>query len=82
MENIIYFIAFVGGEQSKVTVIDLAYETIYERNDFSAVNDDNYHDLDKALSDAKKLADKYDLEYVPFDSRYNKSLSEKRQLTL
>lgn len=78
----IYFIAHLGGDKSKITVIDLSNVTIYERDQFSPVNDDNYHDLEEALSDAKTIATKYDLEYVPFDSRYNKQLSEKTQLTL
>ncbi|MDA0152261.1 hypothetical protein OH460_08105 [Vibrio sp. Makdt] len=78
----IYFIANQGGDKSKVTVIDLANVTVYEREQFSPVNDDNYHDLSEALGDAKAIASKYDLEYIPFESRYNSELNEKTQLTL
>jgi len=78
----IYFIANQGGNKSKITVIDLANVTVYEREEFSPVNDDNYYELAEALADAKAIASKYDLEYVPFESRYNRELNEKTQLTL
>ncbi len=78
----IYFIANQGGDTSKITVIDLADVTVYERDQFSPVNDDNYHDLKEAIADAKAIANKYDLEYVQFESRYNSELNEKTQLTL
>ncbi|EMY6611267.1 MULTISPECIES: hypothetical protein [Vibrio] len=80
--NFIYFIANQGGNTSKITVIDLADVTIYERDQFSPVNDDNYHDLTEALADAKAIASKYGLDYVPFESRYNSDLNEKTKLTL
>ena len=80
--DVIYFIAFLGGDKSKITVIDLSNVTLYQRDQFSPVNDDNYYELNLALTDAKSLAKKYNLEYVLFDSRYNKDLSEKVQLFL
>lgn len=78
----IYFIANQGGDKSKITVIDLANVTVYERDQFTPVNDENYHDLAEALVDAKAIASKYNLEYVPFESRYNSELNEKTQLSL
>lgn len=76
-----YFVAFVRNRQA-LTVIDLAYTVDYERNDWDAVNDENFHDPDTAIRYARKLADKYGLEYQLFDSRYDSSLSERLSLSL
>ncbi len=37
----IYFIANQGGDKSKITVIDLANVTVYERDQFTHVNEEN-----------------------------------------
>ncbi|MEF1338960.1 hypothetical protein REH81_19630 [Vibrio rotiferianus] len=79
-----YFLAYPGGDHKKITVIDLGFSVEYQRNDWANVNDETYYDHEKAITDARKLADKFGLEYVPFDSRYNSDLSEPKhpQLTL
>ncbi|OEE38298.1 hypothetical protein A1QO_02655 [Vibrio genomosp. F10 str. ZF-129] len=77
-----YFISFLGGDRSKITVIDLHNGTSHQREQFSPVNDRDYRDLNEALVDAKSLAEKYNLEYVLFDSRYEKRLSERKELSL
>ncbi len=74
--DVIYFVAYKHGDTTKITVVDLANTTIYERDQFSPVNDENYYELQEALSVAKALAAKYQLQYVPFESRISKSLNE------
>lgn len=83
-DDVFYFIAYPKGDTSKVTVIDLSYAVSYERGDWATVNDKDFTEHTDAIEHCRALAAKYNLEYVPFDSRYNEELSEPSypQLTL
>lgn len=71
-----YFIAFVNNRQA-LTVIDLAYVVDYERNDWDVASAETFQERDTAIQYARKLAEKYGLEYQLFDSRYDESLNER-----
>lgn len=80
-DNTFYFVVFVHNN-SALTVIDLSHSASYERSDWAAVNDKNFHDRDEVILYARKLATKYKLKYEPFRSRYNSALNERNILTL
>lgn len=75
-----YFIAYVNNRKA-VTVIDLAYVVDYERRDWDIVNEETFEDRDEAIFYARRLAEKYGLEYQLFESRYDESLNEYLVLT-
>lgn len=75
-----YFIAYVQKRQA-LTVIDLAYSVDYEKDDWDVACNETFQEPEAAINYARKLATKYGLEYKPFDSRYNESLSERLYLT-
>ncbi len=65
-----YFLCFPVGDTTKITVIDLMNCVSYERDEFACVNDIDFYDKDEAITYARKLCDKYNKTYIPFDSRY------------
>jgi hypothetical protein len=67
----LFFLVFPGGDRSKITVIDLMHCVSYERNDWENVNDNTYYNRDEAIKSARDIADRYGLEYMPFESRYD-----------
>ena len=71
-----YFIVHPSGDQKRITVIDLSYSVDYERSDWMAVNDDNFSCHKEAIEYARALAEKYNLKYELFESRYNSALNE------
>lgn len=79
--NTFYFVAFIDNKEA-LTVIDLDHAVSYQRSDWNVVNDENFYVRDEAIEYARKLADKYNLRYELFDSRYDSSLSEREILTL
>ncbi|MBI6883075.1 hypothetical protein [Pseudomonas putida] len=82
MSDTFYFVAFADRERKSVHVIDLGHSVSYERDEFAAVNDEDFSTLEEAIAHAKALAEKYKLGYKPFQSRYNSSLNERLVLTL
>ncbi|MBD0788185.1 hypothetical protein HUO09_17660 [Vibrio sp. Y2-5] len=81
-DPVLYFIIYPNGDESKITVIDLAQSVSYQRSEWTSVNDENFHDRDEAIETAKALAVKYSLTYLPFESRYNSNLSEPKHKQL
>lgn len=81
MSETFYFVAYVDKGET-LTVIDLAHCVDYERDEWSVVNDENFHDHLEAIAYARALAAQEGLKYRPFDSRYDSSLNEKLHLTL
>lgn len=61
---------------SQVKVIDLQCNTSYKRDDFNPVDDRDFNDLNEAIRYAKKIAEINNVRYVPFESRYDRSLNE------
>lgn len=82
MNDTFYFIIFTSRDRSSIKVIDLACIVDYQRNDWLAVNDENFIDPTKAIEYAKALAKQHGLVYETFESRYDSSLNEKIFLTL
>ena len=82
MGDLFYFIAHPQGDKSRVTVIDLSYSVSYERSDWDAANSINFTNPDEAIKYAKAIADKYNLKYELFNSRYDESTSEVLNLEL
>lgn len=83
-DDVFYFIAYPSGDTSKVTVIDLSYAVSYEREDWATVNDKDFTEHTDAIDYCRALAEKYNLEYIPFNSRYNSEYNEPKhpQITL
>lgn len=75
-----YFIAYVQNRQA-LTVIDLAYTVDYEKDEWDVACNETFQEPQAAITYAQKLALKYGLQYKPFDSRYDESLSERLYLT-
>jgi hypothetical protein len=71
----IYFVVYMKNK-TVITVIDLSPSARHERDQWETVNDENFYDRNNAVGYAQKLAEKYNLGYKPFDSRYDKSLNE------
>lgn len=69
MDEIFYFICYPQGDRSKIQVIDEQQNLHYEKHDFALVNDLEWDNSKEAISYAKNLAEKYNLTYVPFESR-------------
>ena len=63
-------IIFPGGNNNKITVIDNQFE--WELDDFCRFGTTLFYDLDEAIEKCKKVAEKLNLKYIPFDSRYCK----------
>lgn len=71
--DLIYFLALTKYENIKaITVIDLQIGMRYERSDWEAVNEINYHVLANALEAAKDYSKSRLVPYMLFDSRYNR----------
>lgn len=77
-----YFVIFTSKARTTIKVIDLAYASSYERSEWLAANEENFDTPEDAIEHAKALAAKFNLMYVPFESRYNSELDEKDALTL
>ena len=71
----IYFVVYLENK-TVITVIDLSPSARHERDQWETVNDEDFYDRNNAVDYARKLAEKYNLGYKPFDSRYDKSLNE------
>ena len=69
MEELFYFICHPQGDKSKIEVIDEQQSLHYEKYHFALVNDLEWNNVKDAIEYAKKLAEKYNLEYIPFESR-------------
>lgn len=82
MNDTFYFIIYTSRDRSSIKVIDLARIVDYQRNDWLAVNDENFNDPTMAIEYAKALAKQHGLVYEAFESRYDSSLNEKLFLTL
>ena len=76
MTDIFYFLCFPQGDRTKITVIDLQNCVDYERDEWSNVNKNTYFDHAEAIRAARDIAERYNLEYIPFESRYNRELNE------
>lgn len=70
-----YFVIYDEGKTA-ITIIDISQSARHERGDWEAVNNEDFYDRDDAIVYARKLAEKYNLKYTPFTSRYNKDLNE------
>ena len=81
MSDTFYFVAFVDKGEA-LTVIDLGHSVSYERDEWSVANDENFHGHLEAIAYARALAEKHGLKYRRFESRYDKSLNERMNLTL
>lgn len=77
-----YFIAHPCGDKDKVTVIDLSYSVDYKRSDWDTINDNNFTCHKEAIEYGRAIADKFNLKYELFNSRYNESLNETLHLIL
>lgn len=75
MNDTFYFLAYVNNRKA-ITVIDLSYNVMYERDEWDEVNLINFDDHLEAISYARSLSTHHNLEYVLFESRYNKDLNE------
>ena len=63
------------GDENSIGVIDNQFD--WEINEFHTISDKQFYDLDEAIYVAKKLADKHNLRYIPFESRYCHFFEEK-----
>ena len=75
-----YFVCYNNMKRTSVTVVDLDYCVDYERSEFDYVNAENFDNHLDAISYAKQIAEKYNLDYELFDSRYDESLNEYLEL--
>lgn len=71
METIFYFLCYPKGDKTKITVIDMSENDRDEKTDFSLVNRLEWDNWNDAALYGISLAHKYNLEYEPFESRYN-----------
>lgn len=75
-----YFVCYADKEHKVLTVVDLDHCVDYERSEFAYVNAENFENHLIAIKYARKLAEKYNLGYEMFDSRYDESLNEYLEL--
>ncbi len=68
VEGLHLLIIHPRGDRKFIEVIDNQFH--WEIDDFDTVTKEQFHDLDEAIFVAKKLADKKNIVYVPFESRY------------
>lgn len=80
MEELFYFICYPCGDRTKITVIDEQQSLHYEKHDFALVNDLEWDNVKEAIEYAKKLAEKYNLNYSPFESRYGQDEDEDEEV--
>jgi hypothetical protein len=71
-----YFVAFKGRDKFTLIVIDLAHCVSYERDEWHVVDEENFTTPEEAIAHARTLAIVNNLNYEPFESRYDKSLNE------
>jgi hypothetical protein len=71
-----YFLVFPKGDTLKITVIDLMFCVDYERYYWWNVNNNTYYNKHEAIADARDIAKRHKLEYVPFRSRYDSGENE------
>ena len=71
-----YFLCFPSGDKKRVTVIDLMNCVSYERDEWSNVNDNTYYSAEEAIEAGRDIAERFGLEYEPFDSRYGNNSEE------
>lgn len=76
-----YHIIYPKGDKSRLTVLELQNSTIHELSDYSLAYKDSFSTSAEAISVARKLAEKYNLKYSLFESRYGNN-SETEYLTL
>lgn len=77
MNDTFYFVIHPRGDKSKVKVVDLGYSVSYQKNEWDCINKETFTDCKEAISYARKIAHKYNLQYQFFESRYNSDLNEK-----
>lgn len=75
MSDTFYFLAYCD-ERASVTVIEMAHSVDYQRNDYDFVNDRNHDNRNEAVIYGRDFADRHNLKYKLFESRYDSSLNE------
>ena len=75
MNNTFYFIAYVNN-RTALTVIDLGYNVDYQMDDWDVAIPIRFNDHIGAIKVGRSVAKANDLQYVLFESRYNKELNE------
>lgn len=82
MTDIFYFLCHPRGDKSKITVIDEQESFTNEKYDFSLVNDLEWNNSEEAIDYAKKLANKHNLVYEPFENRCGEQIHKSSGLYL
>ncbi|UKA04883.1 hypothetical protein [Photobacterium damselae] len=72
-----FYVIYPRGDVSEVSVIDLSVNCLWELSDWSLVISDAFHNHKSAIFYARTFAEINSLKYDPFESRYNRSISEK-----
>jgi len=72
-----YLMIFPGGDETKIQIID--NEFCWEIKDYKLVGSIETWDFEEGLRVAKGLAERMNIEYIPFKSDYC-DYSEKKQL--
>jgi hypothetical protein len=63
-----YILVYPRGDKTKITVVDCQY--YWQYNEYSRVTPKVYDLRDEAILEARRLAEKYQREYIMFESRY------------
>ena len=72
----IYFLVYPRGDRTRITVIDLSQYVSYERGDWDNVNSDTFYSPEEAIVAGRDIAQRHNLSYELFESRYDSSSSE------
>lgn len=71
-----YFVVHPCGDCNIVTVVDLLRSCAWEKGDWMSVDENVFSNHKLAILYAREIARLNNLEYSPFSSRHNSSLSE------
>ena len=72
MPEVYYFLVYPRNNRSRITVVQLSRNGYADdKSDYEIVNDKEYEKLSEAMNSAKKIANKYNLTYEEYNSRYN-----------
>lgn len=74
-ENIRYFIVYPRGDKTKLSIISLGYNSLYELDDYAVASRKDFLDIEDAVEYAKDLAKKHNLELNSSEREIQKAIN-------
>jgi len=72
----IFVIALINN-RTEVSVIDINYDCLHEKYEYATINEEEYFEIEEAISKAREYAKKEGVKYRPFIARHRNHIAFK-----